>query len=289
LLHLVAVVSVETYQLPLLAPSLPANTGNTYPVYRKMATPMKGDIEEGGALQAAGVNLPPEPEMKGGLLKPIPETTFIERIFIGIAGLAVCTALAAMIVEGNVIVVVAGVLSIIMGPYAYYQQTKLTDIITLKETAAAVQVEVDRLKHENDRLGGNIDELGSTIDDLKEVENALQVITSTQGASVAGFEKQVEENKEILRKMKKSTKGRVIQNLISIIYRGDEDADDLIDPEEVDKVIQGLEKITGVQVNEDKLRAAISGKSIDSVIEVVKNLTNDDLAPEDRIFELKEE
>jgi SMC interacting uncharacterized protein involved in chromosome segregation len=228
--------------------------------------------------------------MKGGLLKPIPETTFVERIFMGIAGLAVFTALAAMIVEGgSIIVVAAGILSIIMGPYAYYQQTKLTDIITLKETAAAVQVEVDRLKHENDRLGGNIDELGSTIDDLKEVENALQVITSTQGASVSEFEKQVEENKEILRKMKKSTKGRVIQNLISIIYRGDEDADDLIDPEEVNKVIQGLEKITGVQVNEDKLRAAISGKSIDSVIEVVKNLTNDDLAPEDRIFELKEE
>lgn len=250
---------------------------------------MSGDIEEGGVLEAAGVNLPPEPEMKGGLLKPIPETTFVERIFMGIAAVAVCTALAAMIVEGNVIVVVAGVLSIIMGPYAYYQQTKLTDIITLKETAAAVQVEVDRLKHENDRLSGNIDELGSTVDDLKEVENALEVITSTQGASVSAFEEQVAENKEILHKMKKSTKGRVIQNLISIIYRGDEDADDLIDPEEVEKVIKGLEKITGVEVNEDKLRDAISGKSIDSVIEVVKNLTNDDLAPEDRIFELAEQ
>jgi len=254
-----------------------------------MSEPIKGDIEEGGALEAAGVDLPPEPELKGGFLKPVPETTFVERIFMGLAAVAIGTALAAMIVEGNIIVIVAGVLSIIMGPYAYYQQTKLTDIRTLKETAEKVKVEVDRLKHENNRLSGNIDELGSTIDDLKEVEHALEVITSTQGASVSTFEKQVEENKEILRKMKKSTKGRVIQNLISILYRGDEDADDLIGPEEVDKVMAGIEKISGVDVREDKLRAAISGKSIDSVIEVVKNLTDDTITDEERIFLVTED
>lgn len=254
-----------------------------------MSEPIKGDIEEGEALTAAGVDLPPEPEMKGGLLKPVPETTAIERLFMGIAALAIGTALAAMIVEGNIIVIIAGVLSIIMGPYSYYQQTKLTDIRTLKETAEKVKVEVDRLKNENDRLSNNIDELGSTIDDLKEVENALTVITSTQGASVETFEKQVEENKEILAKMKKSTKGRVIQNLISILYRGDEDADDVIDASEVDKVMAGIEKISGVDVREDKLREVITGKPIDSVIEVVKNLTDDNITDDERIFLITDE
>lgn len=246
---------------------------------------MIGDVEQGGgALEAAGVQLPPEPEMKGGLLKPVPETTTVERIFMGIAAVAIATALAAMVVEGNIIVIVAGVLSILMGPYAYYQQTKLTDIRTLKETSEKVKVEVDRLKHENNRLSSSIDELGSTIDELKEVENALTVITSTQGASVEAFEKQVEENKEILSKMKKSTKGRVIQNLISILYRGDEDADDVIDAEEVDKVMAGIEKISGVNVREDKLRAALTGKSIDSVIEIVKNLTDETITDDEKIF-----
>ncbi|CAJ1936684.1 unnamed protein product [Cylindrotheca closterium] len=254
-----------------------------------MAEPMIGDVEQGGgALEAAGVHLPPEPEMKGGLLKPVPETTFVERIFMGIAAIAIATALAAMVVEGNIIVIVAGVLSILMGPYAYYQQTKLTDIRTLKETAEKVKVEVDRLKNENNRLSNNIDELGSTIDDLKEVENALTVITSTQGASVSAFEKQVEENKEILSNMKKSTQGRIIQNLISILYRGDEDADDLIDAGEVDKVMAGIEKISGVDVREDKLREALTGKSIDSVIEIVKNLTDDNITDDERIFLVKE-
>ena len=75
-----------------------------------------------------------------------------------------------MVVEGGGIVIVAGILSILLGPYAYFQQTRLTDIATLKETAAVIQVEVNKLKAENGRLTQNIDELGNTIDDLQDVE-----------------------------------------------------------------------------------------------------------------------
>jgi hypothetical protein len=251
--------------------------------------PLKDDIETGNAeaLEAAGVNLPPEPELKGPL-KPVSETTLKERLAGGVAVCAVGTSLAAIIVEQSAVVVVAGLLSIVMGPYAYYQQTKLTDIATLKETAAAVQVEVDRLKTENDRLGKNIDELGNTIDELQDVEEALEVISKTQGQSVEALEKQVQENKEILSKMKKSTKGRVIQNLISIIYRGDENADDMISVDEATNVIQGLSKIGGLKINEARLREAITGKSIECVIDVVKNLLNDDVPEDQRIFEVDE-
>ena len=153
--------------------------------------PLKSDIESGNqeALENAGVNLPEDPVLKGPL-KPVAETTWKERIagFVGVG--AVGTSVAAIAVEQSMVVIVAGLLSSIMGPYAYYQQTKLTDIATLKETAAAVQVEVDRLKAENDRLSKNIDELGSTIDELQDVEEALEVISKTQGQSVQALEKQ---------------------------------------------------------------------------------------------------
>jgi hypothetical protein len=250
--------------------------------------PLK-DVEtgDGDALAAAGVNLPPDPELKGPL-KPVAETTMKERIAGGVAVAAVVSSLAAIIIESSSVVIVAGILSSVMGPYAYYQQTKLTDIATLKETAAAVQNEVNRLKAENDRLSKSIDELGTTIDELQDVEEALDVISKTQGQSVGALEKQVEENKEILNKMKKSTKGRIIQNLISIIYRGDDDGDDMISADEADEVIQGLRKIGGLTIHEDRLRAAITGKSIESVIEVVKNLMSETVADEDRIFEIEE-
>jgi hypothetical protein len=256
-----------------------------------MATnePLNQDIETGDteALEAAGVNLPPEPELKGPL-KPVAETTVKERFAGIVAVCAVGTALAAIVVEQSAVVIVAGVLSCVMGPYAYYQQTKLTDIATLKETAAAVQVEVDRLKQENDQLGKSIDELGNTIDDLQDVEEALEVISKTQGQSVSALANQVQENKEILSKMKKSTKGRVIQNLISIIYRGDSNSDEIICEDEATDVISGLNKIGGLTIHEDRLREAITGKSIESVINVVKNLLSEDIPEEERIFEVKE-
>lgn len=256
-----------------------------------MATtePLNNDIEAGNAsiLEAAGVTLPPEPELKGPL-KPVQETTAKERVAAIVAVCAIVTALAAIVVEASAIVLVAGILSIIMGPYAYYQQTRLTDIATLKQTAEVIQVEVDKLKTQNGRLSKNIDDLSNTIEDLQDVEEALNVISNTQGQSVTAFEKQVQENKEILSKMKKSTKGRVIQNLISIIYRGDQDLDDKISDDEATKVINNLKKIGGLIVHEDRLRKAMTGKSVEAVIDVVKNLLNDNVPKNEKIFEVAE-
>ena len=251
--------------------------------------PLTQDVETGDAdaLAMAGVTLPPEPEIKGPL-KPVVETTMKERVAGGVAGCAVVTALAAMVWEGgSALVVIAGVLSIVMGPYAYIQQTNLTDIATLQETTAVVQQEVDKLKRENKRLEENVAELGDTIDNLQDVEEALDVISKTQGQSVSVLEEQVEENKKILEQMRKSTKGRIIQNLISVIYRGDADMDDQISAEEADKMISGLHQIQGMKVKTEKLKEAVVGKSIDAVIDVVKNLLSDQTPPEERIFEIE--
>lgn len=252
--------------------------------------PLTKDVETGDAevLALAGVNLPDEPELKGPL-KPVAETTPKERVAGVVAAGAVATSLVAIIIEQSALVVVAGVLSMLLGPYAYYQQTRLTDIATLQETTAVVQQEVDRLREENERLGSNVDELTTTVDKLTDIEQALEVISQTQGKSVDALEKQVEENRQILAQMKKSTKGRVIQNLISIIYRGDINQDDIISSDEVDEVIKGLQKIGGVTVHETLLRQAITDKSIEAVIDVVKNLLSDDIPQAQRIFEIEEQ
>jgi len=251
--------------------------------------PLKQDIETGNAsaLEAAGVSLPPEPELKGPL-KPLQETTLKEKTAGAVAVLAVVTALVAMAIEATAIVIMAGILSIIMGPFAYYQQTRLTDIATLKETAAVIQEEVEKLEKANEELTKNVEELSGTIDDLQDVEDALDVISKTQGQSVSVLEKQVRENKGILNSMKKSTKGRVIQNLITIIYRGDEDADEMISKDEATKVVNELSKIGGLTVREDRLREAITGKSIEAVIDVVKNLLSDNVPDDEKIFIVSE-
>ena len=70
------------------------------------------DIEMGNA--TGNEALPETPKTGQGFLKPIPETTLLERIAGIMAGLAVVTALIAMIIEGGIIVILAGVLSAVV-------------------------------------------------------------------------------------------------------------------------------------------------------------------------------
>lgn len=74
------------------------------------------DVEAGGGGGGMTLTLPPEPEEKGPL-KPIAETTPLERVFGIVAGGALATSIAAIVVEQSAIVVVAGVLSCIMGTH----------------------------------------------------------------------------------------------------------------------------------------------------------------------------
>lgn len=235
------------------------------------------DVEEGG--------LPPPPEPKGAL-KPIAETTPIERAMMIVAGGAVATSLAAIIVEGSVIVVLAGVLSIGMGPFAYYQQTQLTDVRTLQETHEAVETEVNRLKESNEELSKNIADLSVTVDRLEEVENALEVITNSQGQSISIFAEQVETNRGILKSMKGNVKSTVVNNLLSVVFASDIDHDSIIDPEEVDAMIKRLEQIGGIEVHDDRFRKTFAGGTFADLMNVVSNLLKEDIPPEERIFDL---
>eukprot|EP00957_Ditylum_brightwellii_P119956 9154680-Ditylum_brightwellii.AAC.1 len=178
-----------------------------------------------------------------------------------------------------------------MGPYAYWQQTRLTDIAALKETHEAVQREVDRLAAENERLHKNVEDLSNTVDRLEDVEQALDVITETQGQSVEAFAEQVEENREILNQMQKNLRANVLQNLLSVIIRSDTDQDFTIDESELDDLVRRIKRINGCELNEDRFRKAIldNGGSLQAVMDVAKNLLSNDTDKDNEIFTLTEE
>ena len=92
-----------------------------------------------------------------------------------------------------------------------------------------------------------------------------------------------------------------MQNLISVIMTSDSDKDFLIDPEEVDTLMLRLKKIDGVDFSEEnfakavkkagydpeKVKASKDGYPILAVIEVMKNLFDDDVPEEENIFTIK--
>jgi vacuolar-type H+-ATPase subunit E/Vma4 len=233
---------------------------------------------------AAATAVPNESAMGKGFLKPLPETTWLERIAGFVAMIAIGTAIAAAVIEQSIIVIVGAILSSVIGPYCYYQQTKLTDIRTLQETKNAISEQVNQLTMENKRLIHNINDLTTSIDRLHEIDEALEVLTSTQGQSIETFQKQVQDNKDILQQMKSNVKANVLQNLLSVILRSDVDQDMIMDSNEVDTLIRRIQNISGVTVNETKFRAVIQNQSISAIMEIVKNLLRPNLPESERIF-----
>jgi len=215
-------------------------------------------------------------ERKKGM-KMIKGSTPSEKASTGLAVGAAGVSISSLLVAPTLLVGAAGAATSGMGGYAAHQQRQITDIQALKETLTGLQMEVDQLEFENKRLGGNVDDLTNTVDRLEDVEEAFKTLTQTQGQNVKSFADQVEENKEILAKMKKNFRSSALQNLLSIIIKCDEDHSLTIDEEETEGLIRKIKNTRGIILREDALRDTLrkSGGSLDSVIGAVKNLMMD--------------
>ena len=160
----------------------------------------------------------------------------------------------------------------------------------MQETHKALSEQVDRLGRENKRLHMTVEDLSETVDRLEDVEQALDVITQTQGQSIEAFEEQVEDNRDILSKMQKNLKSNVLQNLLQVVIRSDEDENMTIEDHEIGDLINRIQSISGVEVHEQRFRDAItgSGGSLQCVMDIIKNLEGDDVPEGEEIFIFKE-
>lgn len=226
----------------------------------------------------------------GQPLRPIAGNTPMEVFAGGIAGVSVASAVAAMILQPVNVVFAAGGLSCAIGPYAYWQQRRLTDVVALQETHKALSEEVNRLGKTNERLHETVMDLTETVDRLEDVEQALDVITQTQGQSIAAFEEQVESNRDVLSKMQSNLKANVLQNLLQVVIRSDKDENMTIEEHEIGDLIDRIKGINGVEVNETRFRDAItsSGGSLQSVMEIIRNLMDDNVSEGEEIFIIKD-
>ena len=255
-------------------------------------------------------------------LTPVKNNTAMEVLSGVVAAASVATSVGAMIVSPVNVVYAAGGLSwwaiscscflsylevyfvflacllnklfsyilSVIGPYAFFQQKRLTDVIALQETHNALSAEIDRLASENDRLHLAVKDLSQTVDRLEDVEQTLDTITNMQGQSVQALEEQVEDNRDILSKMQSNLKANVLQNLLQVVIQSDRDDDMDIEGDEVEDLIKRIEGIHGVEVRKDRFRDVIenSNGSLQSVMDIIKNLMADESSEDSDIFIFKE-
>ena len=104
------------------------------------------------------------------------------------------------------------------------------------------------------------------------MEETLSTLQSVQGQSVDELERQLQESKDILSRMKTNEKGQVLQNLISVLLNADEDGNMELSDADIDKVIARLEGLSNVNFDDYKIRKFIldHNRSIEAVMEIAR-------------------
>lgn len=207
----------------------------------------------------------------GQPLGQIKENTFKEVLAGLLGGVSVSASILAMIMTSATTVTIAGIFACLIGPYSYWQQRNLTDVIALKKTHEALVKEIGRLKSENERLKGLVDELNETVTKLEDVEETLDYIYEMNVESVVELRDQVEVGKNILGLMRNNLKANALQNVITVVLQSDKDGNFQFDSKEVDDLIKNLKGINGLQLNEARFRSKIAKMdgNVDRVIELL--------------------
>ena len=193
-----------------------------------------------------------------------------------------------MALESNPVVYISGAIGAIVSPMAAIQQNKLTQVVALKETNARMRDEVDQLKAENVKLSTHVSSLESSVSHLQELSHTLDIVRAMEGQSLDELEEQVAESEQILEMMQDNLRGTIVQTLISMVLAIDHDGDMCLSDAEIDSLILKMEELSTdhFDFKDQVLRQKLiqNGRSLNAVMEIIKNLMDDDAKPEDSIF-----
>jgi len=221
------------------------------------------------------------------MIRSIFQMSLNEQVTAIVAGFIILLSIATIAIEGTFFAILSGLLSIVMGSYAHYQQTQLTKVAILRERSDMLQKEIARLGGDNTKLTYFVDEMEGRVEDLLDVEDALEIIS--EGQSVNALQKDADANLLAVCKIQKSVEIGVIETLISSIFSRENDAeiDAPITEAESTKIMRKLKGIVGLSVNERRLQQTVVGNSIESIIDALQNLLDEDIPARNRIFQVK--
>lgn len=122
------------------------------------------------------------------------------------------------------------------------------------------------------------------------MQNTLETIRAVEGQSLDELEKQLETSKEILDKMQDNLMADILQNLITVVLGCDKDGDMMLADEEIDSLILKMEGVQGIDLKQDLLRTKLveKGRSLNAVLDVCKNVLDDDVPADQNIFSFME-
>ena len=161
----------------------------------------------------------------------------------------------------------------------------------MKETVERMEMEVGNLKIENEKLNANVNELNTSVANLQDIEQTLEAVRKLEGASLDQLEEQLKTTEEIYDSMQDNLRSNVLQNLISVVLTCDHDGDMTLSDEEIQGLIDRLQSMYGVDIDDARAKQKIvdAGRSINGIMELIKDLFDDEAPEEERIFKVVDE
>ena len=191
-----------------------------------------------------------------------------------------CVMTPVSLVSGTIAAplgLVAGASGICSSGYVMKQGFILKNSASIVDLNSQLKQQSNKMAAENKKLKKKVAKLEETANRLKEVEEGLATMADQQGTDVNRLMQLVEENGKAIDEMKILMKGKICQNIISIMLKCD-DGDFRLDEKEIEVLCLRLDNIDGVIFHEEIMRKLINDQngSLMAVVGVVKAMLNDD-------------
>mmetsp|Transcript_24347 Transcript_24347/g.37032 ORF Transcript_24347/g.37032 Transcript_24347/m.37032 type:complete len:263 (+) Transcript_24347:53-841(+) len=183
----------------------------------------------------------------------------------------------SMAIEGSAVVIVAGLVAILIAPYASYQRYELLNMETLRQIQNELRDEVNRLTSENNELEGHTDRLQEQADRTKRAEANLHEIATSQGSNVKALISLVKENGELQTEMKKVLQQQVVEKVMEIIVQSDMNQDFHLEDREIDMVLLRIRSVQGIEnLDEDKMKNLLKeNRGLEGLMNIIRELSSD--------------
>ena len=128
---------------------------------------------------------------------------------------------------------------------------------------------------------------------LSEVEEGLSKIATKSGTQVNRLVEIVKENGELQTKIKKALERQVMQGIVDAVVTSDRDGNFTLSPRETQMLKMRLKNIQGINLNQQNFDNMIASDenelTVPDVMNIVRNLLDDDVPRERNIFILEPE
>jgi len=226
-----------------------------------------------------------EEEDFGGKLADVPEWTTREIIISIFSGVTVILSILSMYFLPSDFYVydIFSILSIFIPIYSAYQEQKVTEA---KVTLKAMRKYKEKMIHynaQNEKMENKIEEMKERTSKLGTLKNTLEELREMESTAIDQLEKSMVCRQELTGLNQITLFAEIVDNIIDILLRVDENQDMLLCEEETDAVIKAIEGINDVDINDEHLRQKIKeyGNSVEGVMRLMNDVFDESPSVQD--------